>query len=50
VPTYVEIVSYDDEQVIRRFGPHSSFKADQIEDGININIDHERFYTRQVDE
>jgi hypothetical protein len=50
---YVEIVQYaeegEDEKVVKRSGPHSERRADKIDDGLNINLNHERFYTRVVE-
>jgi hypothetical protein len=36
------------EHVVRRMGPMSRTKADRVEDGASINLDHERFFIRQV--
>lgn len=47
---YVEIVDYDTEVVVRRLGPHTRAAADRIEDGANINMNHEQFFTRIVEE
>jgi hypothetical protein len=43
---YVEIIAYDDDATIKRIGPMTERKADQVEDGVNINLDHDRYYTR----
>lgn len=45
---YVEIVFFDTGEVFERKGPFSKWRADKIDDGININLNHEDFYTRQV--
>lgn len=47
---YVEIVARKDDKVVRRMGPMSEHKADKVESGANINLDHERFYTRVTEE
>ena len=46
---YVEVVAYYSNEVIKRLGPLSKSKADKVEAGININLDHERYFTRQVE-
>lgn len=55
---YIEIVEYptkelaDDEefQIERRLGPYSSERlADRADNGINRQLDHERFFTRIVE-
>lgn len=43
---YIEIVSYETGDVARRMGPYAERKADKVDAGININLNHERFYTR----
>ena len=48
---YVEIVEYETEQVVDRIDCGASGRrADRIDDGVNINLNHERFYTRIVEE
>jgi len=47
---YVEIVSYENDKVEERRGPFSERRADKIDDGLNINLNHEAFYTRIVPE
>lgn len=47
---YVEIVDDETEEVVKRMGPHTERTADRIEDGVNINLNHERFFTRIVEE
>jgi hypothetical protein len=51
---YVEIVSYpneesEEESVVERRGPFSERKADRVDDGLNINLNHEAYYTRIVE-
>lgn len=45
---YVEIVAYADDKVIERRGPFTQWKADKIDDGLNINLNHDAYYTRFV--
>ncbi len=43
---YVAIVAFNDEATVREIGPQPTKKgAEKVEDGVNINLDHERFYT-----
>ncbi len=47
--TYVEVVSYNDPtRVEKRLGPMSENKANRVDTGLNINLDHENYYTRIV--
>lgn len=52
--SYVEIVRWsEDEQedeVIKRMGPHDARKAERIAMGAEINLNHERFFVRVVEE
>jgi len=51
---YVQIVkkATDDteEEVVKRMGPHHKRRAEKIEKGASINLDHENYFTRVVDE
>ncbi len=47
---YVEIVAYKNDRVAKRMGPFSERKAERVDGGANINLDHENFYTRIVDD
>lgn len=47
---YVEIVNTETREVVKRIGPMSEWRADKVEDGANINLDHERFHTRVLAE
>ena len=48
---YVEIVTHEvPERIEKRTGPMSVWQADKVERGVNINLNHERFYTRQEPE
>lgn len=46
---YVEIVEYNTGKVIKRMGPMTRHSAERVDDGVNINLNHEEFYTRIVD-
>lgn len=47
---FVEIVRYRNptDEVVKRMGPMSRTKAEKVDDGANINLNHELFYTRIV--
>jgi hypothetical protein len=45
---YVEIVETETGKVEKRMGPMSERKAEKVEDGANINLDHENYHTRIV--
>ena len=49
---YVEIVRSrdgdEDEEVVRRMGPHDAHKAEKIACGAEINLNWEKFYVRVV--
>lgn len=47
---FVEIVETATDKVERRLGPHHKRTADKVEAGASRNLDHERYYTRQVKE
>lgn len=43
---YVYVVGYDDETAARRLGPHDTERsAERVDGGLNINLDHDRYYT-----
>ncbi len=42
---YVQIIKYSTGQRLERFGPYSGQKAEKVDTGINVNLDHESFYT-----
>lgn len=44
---YLEIKSYNDNRVVKRFDltEKSDRQSDKIENGVNINLDHDKFYT-----
>ena len=48
---FVEIVKNGDpEEVVKRMGPHHKRRAEKIEEGASINLNHEDYFTRVVDE
>ena len=44
----VEVVRTDTGKVVKRLGPMSERKADRVEDGMALNLDHEHYFTRIV--
>ena len=46
---YVEIVSIEGDNVVKRIGPSSRHLAEKIEDSIFINLNHDEYYTQIVD-
>ena len=48
---FVEVVQYGKkDRVVKRLGPMSERMADKTDDGLNINLNHEKFFTRIVPE
>ena len=45
---FVEIVETATDKVHRRLGPNSQARAEKVDGGVNINLDHEQYYTRIV--
>ena len=45
----VVVVSFETTDVIKRLGPMSKAKAEKVDDSMQHNLDHARFYTRIVD-
>lgn len=45
----VEIVSYDTGEVVKTMDAESERQADRIDRGVNINLNHEKFFTRVVE-
>jgi len=44
---FVEIVKYGEpEEIVKRMGPMTEWKADKVDAGANINLNHELFFTR----
>jgi len=45
----VQIVEYESKQVVKIFKPQATeHAADRLDRGVNINLDHERFFTEVV--
>lgn len=46
----VEIVSYETGEVVKEFKPVSSERrAEKLDNGVNINLNHEKYFTRIVE-
>lgn len=49
VEFYVEIVDMDTDEVVEKLGPYTNERlAEKVENGVNINLNHEKFFTRRV--
>ena len=46
---YVQIVEEKTGEVAKSMGPMSWEKAEKVENGANINLNHEEYFTRIVD-
>lgn len=46
---FVEVVEDATGEVVKRMGPMSRRKAERVEDGVSINMNHEAFHTRIVE-
>lgn len=44
----VEIVSFETGEVAKRIECETERKAERVDGGININLNHEKYYTRIV--
>jgi len=47
---YVQVISYETDEIVKELGPMSERKADRVDNGLNINLNHERYYTWIVSE
>ena len=47
---YVEIVEYGNEEVVKVVEAINEKQAKKVERGMNINLNHEEFFTRIVEE
>ena len=45
---FVEIVRIDSKEVVSRMGPMARNKAERVDSGANINLNHATHYTRIV--
>lgn len=41
----VQIIEYDTGEVVKQFKPEGKRSAERIERGVNINLNHDKFYT-----
>ena len=46
----VRLISYEYDEVVTEIEVDSFAKAEKVEDGININLNHDRFYTDIVED
>ena len=44
----VEVVHFETEEVVKSLDAKSETRADKLEDGLNINLDHDNYFTRRV--
>lgn len=42
---YVEIIEYDTEEVVKSLGPMEKYRTEKVDAGMNINLNHEKYYT-----
>lgn len=47
---FVEVIDGVTGKVEKKLGPMPERKAEKVEDGLNINLNHERYYTRSYPE
>ncbi len=45
---YIEIVRYEDGEVVNRIECANERKADRADEGLNRQLNHEKYYTRIV--
>lgn len=45
----IEIISHDTGQVVHTVDVPAGANADRLDRGINVNLNHEQYYTRLVD-
>jgi len=45
---YVLIIDSESGKVVKRMGPMTARRADRVDDGANINLNHARFHTEIV--
>ena len=41
----VLIIEYDTEEVVKRISCPTERRAEKTDEGVNLNLDHDRFYT-----
>lgn len=42
---YVQIIAFDGEKLIKEMGPFSEREANMVDNGVNINLNHDKYYT-----
>lgn len=42
---YVHILNSETKEVVEEMGPFSEWKAEKVEKGANINLNHEEYFT-----
>lgn len=42
---YVRIVEYETEEIVKQMGPFPERWAEKMDDGANINLNHDAYYT-----
>lgn len=42
---YVQIIQFEDQQVVKQMGPFTEHHAQKVDRGANINLNHEKYYT-----
>jgi len=44
----VVIKSYETDEIVKEINCSSERQAEKVDDGININLDHEKYYTEII--
>jgi len=47
---YIEIVEFESGEVVKRFECDTERQADRFDSAANINLNHDKFYTRVVED
>jgi hypothetical protein len=42
---YVQIIQFEDQQVVKQRGPFAERHAEKVDRGVNINLNHKKYYT-----
>jgi len=45
---YVQIKRFSDSGIEKELGPFSERRADKVDDGVNINLNHDEYFTQIV--
>lgn len=48
--TFVEVVDMDTDEVVKRMGPMGEHGASKVSRGVQINLNHDRYFVRTVKE